>query len=329
VYPSLLVARRDEHSCSRDLIDVAVHHRGREMFAWRTTSESLSFDASPGAPWIFLPPEARQAFDALRAAGIPLAQTVIGRPHLGVKCGCNDAFIVELIDADDNLAEVLTADGRRITIERSLIRPLLRGEQLQRWRPPSTNESIIWTHDAHDSPLVQLPPRASKWFSRWRRQLAARTDARGRPRWWSVFRTESARFDRPRVIWGDVGREPRASVLDAGEPTVPLNSCYVTRCQNAADAHALAALLNGPVTRAWLDALAEPARGGYRRYFGWTMSLLPLPANWSRAREILAPLGERARAGTPPTEIALLDASLAAYGLDSEVVAPLVAWSTG
>jgi len=59
------------------------------------------------------------------------------------------------------------------------------------------------------------------------------------------------------------------------------------------------------------------------------MSLLPLPSNWPRAREILAPLGEHARAGAPPTEIALLDASLAAYELDVDVVAPLVAWAAG
>jgi len=329
VYPSLLVAQRDNDSCVPACIEVAVHHRGHDAFGWRATRETLAFDASPGSPWILLPPHARQAFDRLRAAGVPLAQTLIGRPYLGVKCGCNDAFVVALIDADDELAEVLTSDGRRVTIERSLIRPLLRGEQLQRWRPPATNESIIWTHDALDSPLAQLPPRASKWFSRWRRQLAARTDARGRPRWWTLFRTESARFDRPRVIWGDMGREPRASVLDAGDPTVPLNSCYVTRCQNATDAHALAALLNGPIARAWLNAVAEPARGGYRRYFGWTMSLLPLPTDWARARDILAPLGERAAHGSPPTEIDLLDASLAAYALDNDVVAPLVAWSSG
>jgi hypothetical protein len=327
VYPSLLVAERDLNPCAPTSIDVVVHHRGHEMFGWSATPSTLAFDSSPGSPWILLPPQARRAFDRLRAAGVPLAQTVIGRPHLGVKCGCNDAFVVQLIDADDELAEVLTSDGKRITIERALVRPLRRGEQLERWNIPETNESIIWTHDALDAPLGQLPPRASRWLSRWRRQLTARTDARGRQRWWSLFRTESARFDRPRVIWGDVGREPRASVIDAGDPTVPLNSCYVTRCQNALDAHALAILLNGPIARAWLNAVAEPARGGYRRYFGWTMSLLPLPADWPRARELLAPFGERAALGVLPTETELLDASLAAYGLESDAVAPLVAWA--
>jgi hypothetical protein len=327
VYPSLLVAQRGGAPRSSECIDVAVHHRGRELLTWQASHEMLAFDASPGSPWILLPPQARRAFDRLRAAGTPLAQTVIGRPYLGVKCGCNDAFVVELLDVDDDVAEVLTSDGRRVTVERSLVRPLLRGEQLRRWQPPATNESIIWTHDALDAPLAQLPPHAAKWLSRWRRQLTARTDARGRQRWWSVFRTESARFDRPRVIWGDVGREPRASVIDAGDRTVPLNSCYVTRCQSAADAHALAALLNGPVARAWLNAVAEPARGGYRRYFGWTVALLPVPSDWDRARDVLAPIGERARLGERPTEIELLDASLAAYQLDAEDVAPLVAWA--
>lgn len=328
VYPSLLTAERHTDARSTDCIDLALHHRGREMFGWKTTSDALALDSSPGAPWILLPPPARHAFDRLRSAGPPLAQSVIGRPYLGVKCGCNDAFVVELLDADDDLAEVLTSDGRRVTIERSLVRPLLRGEHLERWQPPPSGESIIWTHDAHDLPLAQLPPYANRVLSRWRRQLNARTDSRGRARWWALFRTESARCDRPRVIWGDVGREPRASVLDAGNPTVPLNSCYVTRCQDATDAHALAALLNGALARAWLNAVAEPARGGYRRYFGWTVALLPVPADWSRARDILAPLGERARCGSPPSEVELLDAALAAYGLDAAVVAPLVAWTS-
>jgi hypothetical protein len=115
-------------------------------------------------------------------------------------------------------------------------------------------------------------------------------------------------------------------VLDAGNPVVPLNSCYVVRCEDACDAHALAALLNGALARAWLDALAEPARGGYRRYFGWTLSLLPLPRDWRRACRILAPLAERARDGAAPSDIELLDASLDAYQLRSVEVAPLVAW---
>jgi hypothetical protein len=92
------------------------------------------------------------------------------------------------------------------------------------------------------------------------------------------------------------------------------------------DAHALAVLLNGPLVAAWLNTLAEPARGGYRRYLGWTMSLLPVPNDWQRARELLAPLGERARLGDAPTREEMLSAALGAYGLEVRDVEPLLSW---
>jgi len=174
-----------------------------------------------------------------------------------------------------------------------------------------------------------LPPHAARWLARWRRALMQRADARHRARGWSLFRTESARFDLPRVVWCDVGREPRASVLEANDPRVPLNSCYVARCADACDAYAFAALLNAPLARAWLDALAEPARGGYHRYLGWTLSLLPVPTDWARARRILSPLAERAVRECPPSDVELMEASLDAYGVRRSAVAPLVAWAAG
>jgi hypothetical protein len=93
------------------------------------------------------------------------------------------------------------------------------------------------------------------------------------------------------------------------------------------DAHALATLLNGPLVAAWLNTIAEPARGGYRRYLGWTMSLLPVPEDWTRARELLAPLGERAMFGDVPAQNELLDAALRAYRLELPDVQPLLSWT--
>jgi len=183
---------------------------------------------------------------------------------------------------------------------------------------------LVWTHDADGHPLASLPRHAADWLAPWRARLAARSDARGRRRWWSLFRTDAAAHDRPRVVWCDVGRAPRAAVLDAGDDTVPLNSCYVARCPSLDDAHALAALLNGPLAAAWLALVAEPARGGYRRFLGWTMSLFPLPRDWARAVQLLAPLGRRGADGRAPSAAGLLDAALAAYAHDHACVAALL-----
>jgi hypothetical protein len=195
------------------------------------------------------------------------------------------------------------------------------------WRIESGNERIIWTHGRDGRPLERLPPRAERWFRAWRRRLVARADAHGSGRWWTLFRTEAAACDAARVVWADFGKSPRAAVLERSNPAVPLNTCYVARCADVQDAHALAAVLNSPLAAAWLGMIAEPARGRFRRYLGWTMSLLPLPSSWSAARETLAPIGERAAAGCPPDGAELLDVVTRAYGLRPRTIRPLLDWS--
>jgi hypothetical protein len=110
-----------------------------------------------------------------------------------------------------------------------------------------------------------------------------------------------------------------------------LNSCYVALCRDDDDALALTAILNSPVAEAWLSALAEPARGGYRRFLGWTMALLPLPSDWLRARDALRPLAEAVLATGDAVAMrdALLEETLAAYRLRHSDVAPLLAWYGG
>jgi hypothetical protein len=120
---------------------------------------------------------------------------------------------------------------------------------------------------------------------------------------------------------------PRATVLEAREPHVALNSCYVVSCATSNDAYALATILNSSLAAAWLNSLAEPARGGYRRYLGWTLSLLPIPADWPRARALLAPIGERAMRGDVSADQEVLDTVLNAYRLDRVQVHHLLHWA--
>jgi hypothetical protein len=249
-----------------------------------------------------------------------------------VKCGHNNAFIVKIVGRDGDLAAVEDERGERAWIEHDLLRPLLRGDTVTPWTAhpdaPGGDDAIIWTHAGNNGgPLAELPPYAARWFARRRRDLEARSDARRAPRWWSLFRTEAARTDCARAVWCDMGRSPRAAFLPAGDPTVALNTCYVMRCRDATDALALVALLNSPLAAAWLSIIAEPARGGYRRYLGWTVSLLPMPRPWPRARAPLAALASAALRGTPADPRELLDVACSAYCLRSRHLQPLLAWS--
>ncbi|HEX5073596.1 MAG TPA: DNA methyltransferase [Gemmatimonadaceae bacterium] len=323
VYPSLVVARRGKRSPPESLPDMKVTvHAQRIAATWGMHASELSLDASPGAPWLLLPPVARRAFDALRAVGTPLAASRFGPPLLGVKCGCNRAFIVR------QRGEGYLADtGNRVELEPELLRPLIRGEHVTRWRIEGNGDRLIWTHGPGGRPLDRLPPRAERWLRGWRRRLVARSDARHAARWWTLFRTEAATPDDARVVWADFGRAPTAALLEPGDCAVPLNTCYVVRCADRGDAIALVTLLNSPLAAAWLAALAEPARGGYRRFLGWTVSLLPLPSPWNRARQHLIAVGERALLGRPPSDADLLEATVLAYGLRLSAVNALLDWN--
>ena len=324
VYPSVVMVGAGTHAGA--LLRVAVRRRSLDV-EWSAEPDSIRFDpADPASPWLLLPPDARVAFDHVAARGRALASSALGRPTLGVKCGCNDAFAVRLLSTERGCAAVAQGE-RRGAVELELLRPLLRGEGVTAWRLRPTESAIVWTHAAHGGPLDALPERAARWLAPWRRRLAARSDLRGARAWWSLFRTEGAAASGTRVVWSDFGRRPRAAILAAGDPTVPLNSCYVLPCANPDDALAFAALLNSSLAAAWLDALAEPARGGWHRYLAWTVALLPIPTDWPRARALLAPIAERAVLGTPPNDIELLDAACRAYRLEHDDVAPLLAWS--
>jgi hypothetical protein len=290
----------------------------------------IALDESPGAPWLLLPPDARAAFDRLASAGTPLARTPLGRPILGVKSGCNDAFIVSPAagwrDARNDFWPVKSGD-REGRVERRMLRPLLRGESVRAWQATPDDFAVLWTHDTADAPMKQLPAGAQSWLAPWRRQLESRADAQRAPRWWSLFRTDAARSHLPRVVWSDIGKTPRALVLLPGDETVPINSCYVARTPSLEDAHALAALLNSPVAAAWLAVIAEPARGGYHRYLGWTLARLPIPNDWRRAVAILAPLAREAVDGDIPDSATLTDAAIRAYRVRACDMEPLLTWS--
>ena len=315
VYPSLLVARRLERGASAPESLLATAHRAKQPLTWEIARDRLALDESRGAPWLLLPREVRDAFDQLARAGIPLASTRLGRPLLGVKSGCNDAFLVGRSEA--------VRDG----LSASLLRPVLRGEDVTQWRrrDEAHDSRIIWTHDSTGVAFAELPAAAWRHLAPWRRQLELRSDARG-SRWWSLFRTAAARHDCARVVWGDIGRAPRALVLEKGDPTVPLNTCYVVRAPSSDDAHALVALLNTPVAAAWLSVLAEPARGGYRRFLGWTCARFPLPARWEEACALLAPVGRAAAEGQTPDAGTLTELALRAYGLRHAEIAALLSW---
>jgi len=344
VYPSMVVARRREAAPASDLLAIGPVAsgggrgpaarvrvaRGDGEVGWRQPAASLGVEASAGAPWLLVPPAVRAAFDRVRGAGVAWRDrgASVGTIWMGVKSGCNAAFVCRVVGRDAGLVTVEDGQGRRMALEERWVRPLLRGEGVRRWRAQTADEGTVWPIGDDGAVVGELPDSVRRWLRPYRARLEGRADGRRGP-WWALFRVDGSIGPGPRVVWSDIGRRPRAAVLPSSDRSVVLNSCYVVRAVDEERAWALAALLNSAVVGAWLNVLAEPARGGYRRYLAWTMGMLPIPTRWEPCCVQLAAAGRRAAAGGAGVDEALDATVLRAYGLVEGDVAALLAWERG
>jgi len=144
-------------------------------------------------------------------------------------------------------------------------------------------------------PLARLPSELSERLSRHEERLRRRADYRAGPPW-QLFRTGLG-FAAHRVVWPDLGRRLTAAVPAA--ELVPLNTVYGIATRDALDAAALAALFNS----CWLTALArlvaDPARGGFRRFNARVVRGLPVPAPGA----VWAELARRGQCSEPADDL--------------------------
>jgi len=147
----------------------------------------------------------------------------------------------------------------------------------------------LWPHDLSGRPLERLDGPLAERLVPCLDRLKRRADYRGGPAW-QLFRTRLAVVEH-RVIWPDLSRELMAVVPPPD--VVPLNTVYGIATRTAEDAHALAALFNTRWCTALARLMADPARGGYRRFNARVVGQLPLPTADQAAWSALADHGRR------------------------------------
>jgi len=138
-------------------------------------------------------------------------------------------------------------------------------------------------------PLERLPRELTDRLAGHEERLRRRADYRAGPPW-QLFRTGLG-FARHRVVWPDLSRRLAAAV--PAPELVPLNTAYGIATRDAADAAALAALFNSRWLTALARLVADPARGGFRRFNAHVVRGLPIPRGGSPVWDELARRGER------------------------------------
>ena len=267
--------------------------------------------------WALLPHDWLKLGEKIRRTGIPLKDYVKGQIYRGIITGLNKAFVIDeatrksLIAADKNSAE--------------LIRPLLRGRDLKKWKADwqklylimiqsSANKKWVWSNEtsekAAEAAFKSAYPAISSYMSQYKKRLKERED-QGKFYWElrsCVYYTE---FDKPKIIYPEIAKRMR-TFLDT-DKYLTNNKCFITP---KADKYLLA-LLNCRMMdffyRLFFPCLADPFNEGSLEFRGVFMEKLPIKEPDAAARKQIEALVDKIHAANqsdPAADVSPLEAQI-------------------
>ena len=302
-YPLILVA---EKSGKANKILITMINSRHERLSWIIEeTDILLKEDDPESPWIMAPPDVVKCFRKLQKSGPRLGDIVdIMR---GIVTAANNIFFVREITrtTTPEVLMILTEGNERARIEESLLRPLLRGRDINEWNF-NVRGWIIWTHDDAGNVLKKLPYEATIYFKRHKTTLERRKEytvsgpmSRGAP-FWIIGNVDERRL-KNKVAWHELATKMEAVFIEAyyhdrilgRRKLIPDHTVYLIPIEDESLGYVLCALLNSTPCRAFIMSFTERARGGYFRHISWVVGMVPVP----RFIASLITSGERPKGG--------------------------------
>jgi hypothetical protein len=175
--------------------------------------------------WSLEPPKVDELIEKIRSKGAPLKSYVGASPLLGIKTGLNEAFLVDTTTKE----ALVNADARSA----ELLRPYLRGQDIDRWRPEwarlwmlaiKSSGDYAWpwadAGEQAEEVFAQTYPAVHAHLNQFRAALIKRQD-QGRY-WWELRACAYwDKFEVLRIIYQEIQYHPAYAL---GEPGVYANN---------------------------------------------------------------------------------------------------------
>lgn len=260
-YPAILTMKRGTAPKGHELRFWKVDALPENNFlaTWEAAAGPYPQMALGAGSWELENPALRALRDKL-IKGQTTLKEVFGPPLMGVKTGLKPAFVI-----DTPTKERICASDPR---SGELIRPLIEGKNLQRWRA-----------DQHGHWLIYIPknrieidqyPAIRDWLLPLKDRLEKRATQQA---WFELQQAQEAyvpHFEGPKIMWSDVASEARCHLDTSG--AYGENTCYFLPC----DKPGVVGFLNSKLAWFIVKALTPKAQGGYARFQTQFVEQLPL-----------------------------------------------------
>lgn len=171
--------------------------------------------------WVLEPKPVMQLMDKIREVGIPLSEFEAIKPYRGVTTGFNDAFFI----SNSEREQIIKSDPRSADI----IRPYLRGQDVERWKSPWDNRWMIFARRGIE---IDAFPGVKNHLLKFRTQLEPKPDGwrphkpdqewpgrkEGNYAWFEIQDTVDywQEFSKPKIIYQSIQFYPNYSLDEQG-----------------------------------------------------------------------------------------------------------------
>ena len=217
------------------------------------------------APWSILSPAEQRAMDKMRACGTPLKDWAV-RINYGIKTGYNDAFIIDEATKNTLINESSRSD--------EIIKPILRGRDIQRYRAQWAGQYIIDTHNGYDSiPAISINDylAVKEHLDKFYLRLEKRQD-KGRTPYNLRSCAYHEEFDQEKLFWIELAESGRFAYDDVG-----MYGEATTFILTGESLKFLCAVLNADLTRWFLQQVAPTSGMGTLRWKKIYVETIPIP----------------------------------------------------
>ena len=231
-------------------------------------------------PWSVLSMTEWSVMDKMRSKGTPLKDWDIAM-YRGVTTGLNEAFII-----DNETKEALVAEDPRSA---EIIKPVLRGRDIQRYRAKWAGKWLIATHNGYgDMPPVEIDdyPAIKDFLDRHYERLAKRYD-KGRTPYNLRNCAYHADFRKEKLIWIELADEGRFSYDNRAMFAV--NTVYML---TGSSVKLLCAVLNSKLITWYVNNTAVTSGMGATRWFAYVVEAIPVPEAAKQSRFALEQVTE-------------------------------------
>ena len=259
---SILIARHGKHGETGKAVDVdrlpdkdfppAENHWG-------------TFQPQGEKPWSALSAIEQSIMDKIESTGTPLKEWDVSINY-GIKTGFNDAFIID----DSTKLALIAKDPNSAKI----IKPVLRGRDIQRYQAKWAGLWLIDTHNGYgDVPVVNIDdyPAIKTHLDRFYPKLKKRQD-KGKTPYNLRNCAYHEEFTKEKLFWMDLTEQGRFVYDTVG--TFCVNSAFMLSGQSI---KYLCALLNSKLITWFMHNTALNSGMGTTRWVRFTVERLPIP----------------------------------------------------